>query len=106
MLRVLQHRGLIRPERRLWVTTTRGCAYAARKRLERLEAEANRRAGDPFAQAVFLQELGKTHPSVVIQRVESEQFASNEAVFKEYVKALMATRRLDSISSYDLLKVR
>lgn len=71
----------------------------------RLEEQANSKSGDSAAQAAFLQELGKSHPEVVIQRVQSQRFAANEQVFKEYIKALTSTKRLDQIALYDLLKV-
>lgn len=99
---------LMRPEGlRSMNMQTRGCknGHYVRRRLERLETAADQKPGDALAQAEFLRELGKTHPSLVVQRVESEQFASNEAVFKEYVKALIATRRLDQTAVYDMMKV-
>eukprot|EP00510_Aplanochytrium_minuta_P009902 CAMPEP_0184075044 /NCGR_PEP_ID=MMETSP0957-20130417/70910_1 /TAXON_ID=627963 /ORGANISM="Aplanochytrium sp, Strain PBS07" /LENGTH=646 /DNA_ID=CAMNT_0026377439 /DNA_START=480 /DNA_END=2420 /DNA_ORIENTATION=- len=74
-----------------------------RRRLERLEMEANQHPGDSVAQSNFLQQIGKTHPEIVIQRVESGRFAGNEGVFKEYVKALVNTHRIESASTSDIL---
>eukprot|EP00516_Mucochytrium_quahogii_P005451 CAMPEP_0203749946 /NCGR_PEP_ID=MMETSP0098-20131031/4292_1 /ASSEMBLY_ACC=CAM_ASM_000208 /TAXON_ID=96639 /ORGANISM=" , Strain NY0313808BC1" /LENGTH=671 /DNA_ID=CAMNT_0050639069 /DNA_START=207 /DNA_END=2222 /DNA_ORIENTATION=+ len=77
---------------------------SSRATLERLEDEANRRAGDPTTQARFLREAVKVSPEIVAQRVESGRFASNDAVFKEYVKALVATGRLEQTSVNDIIR--
>mmetsp|Transcript_13589 Transcript_13589/g.16470 ORF Transcript_13589/g.16470 Transcript_13589/m.16470 type:complete len:686 (+) Transcript_13589:333-2390(+) len=81
----------------------RNFSTSVRRRLERLEMEANQHPGDSVAQSNFLQQIGKTHPEIVIQRVESGRFAGNEGVFKEYVKALVNTHRIESASTSDIL---
>ena len=43
------------------------------------------------------QELVKEDPAEVISRYESGQFASNELCFKEYLKALVMTNRVDKV---------
>jgi len=43
------------------------------------------------------QELNKVDHVAVIQRFESEQFASNEACLKEYISALAKAEKLDKI---------
>lgn len=77
---------------------------AVRRRLERLESEANQNPGDPIAQHNFLLQVGKTHPEIVVQRVESGRFAGNEGVFKEYVKALVGTNRFDNATAAEILQ--
>jgi len=51
----------------------------------------------PLLLLLLLQELNKVDPLAVIQRFESEQFASNEACLKEYISALARVERLDKI---------
>ena len=65
------------------------------RRLRNLEAEANNSPGNPASQAAYLRELSKSKPNEVCRRVDSGAFASNEAVMKEYMKALVATGRID-----------
>lgn len=48
-----------------------------------------------------LQELVKEDPGEAIARCESGRYASSEACFKEYVKALVMTNKLDKV---DLLR--
>lgn len=63
--------------------------------LEKLEAEANARPKDAYSQLRLLAELNKAHPQIVLQRVESGYFANSEGVYKEYLKALVATNKID-----------
>ncbi|CAK9099378.1 ATP-dependent zinc metalloprotease FTSH 5, partial [Durusdinium trenchii] len=72
--------------------------------LERLEDDANMRAGDAVAQEKFLREVVKVAPQIAVQRVESGRFASSEGVFKEYLKALVATGKLEHTSMNQLLQ--
>jgi len=69
-----------------------------------MEDEANMRVADGTVQARFLKELNKIAPAIVIQRVESQRFASNDAVFREYVKALVTTKRIDHASVPQMLR--
>jgi len=62
------------------------------------------RVADGAVQERFLREVGKISPEIVLQRYESGRFAANEGVFKEYLKALVATGRLDRTSMDDLLR--
>ncbi|GBG33762.1 ATP-dependent zinc metalloprotease FtsH [Hondaea fermentalgiana] len=62
------------------------------------------RVADSVVQEKFLREVGKISPEIVLQRYESGRFASNEGVFKEYLKALVATGRLDRTSMDDIMR--
>ena len=65
------------------------------RRLRNLEAEANKAPASSSSQAAYLRELNKVRPDEVCRRVDSGAFASNDAVVKEYLKALVATGRID-----------
>jgi hypothetical protein len=41
------------------------------------------------------QELAKEDPVEVVRRYESGHFASNDACFKEYMKALVSTNKIE-----------
>ena len=60
--------------------------------------------GDAGAQARFLREVGRLSPQIVMQRVESGRFASNETVLKEYIKALVVSGRLDQANLGDVVR--
>lgn len=59
------------------------------KQLKALEHDANLHPEDAFRQTRFLQELNRSYPALVIRRVEENRFALDEAVQKEYIKALV-----------------
>lgn len=59
------------------------------KHLKSLEHDANLHPEDAFRQLRFLQELNKNYPALVIRRIEENRFAVDEAVQKEYIKALV-----------------
>lgn len=59
------------------------------KQLKALEHDANLHPEDAFRQTRFLQELNRNYPALVIRRVEENRFALDEAVQKEYIKALV-----------------
>ena len=65
------------------------------RRLRNLEAEANKSPNNPSSQTAYLRELNKIKPDEVCRRVDSGAFASDELVVKEYLKALVATGRID-----------
>lgn len=60
-------------------------------KLKQLEMAANQAPQDPMKQYRFMQELGRNYPEAVIQRYESNQFALNEGVTKEYLKVGCST---------------
>lgn len=66
--------------------------------------EANLRSHDPEIQAAYLRALGKSRPDEVVRRVELEKYATGEAVAKEYVKALVATGKLDRVKLASVLE--
>lgn len=72
--------------------------FSSFRYLEKLEERANQNPNDPNLQVKFLSELNRNNPSLVIQREESGYFASNEKTKKEYLKALVATNKIDSYS--------
>lgn len=68
------------------------------KQLKSLEQAANANPEDPYTQLRFLQELNRNnYPALVVRRVEENRFALDEAVQKEYIKALVKTGRLDTV---------
>ncbi|KAL3669621.1 hypothetical protein V7S43_005006 [Phytophthora oleae] len=68
------------------------------KQLKSLEQAANANPEDPYAQLRFLQELNRNnYPALVVRRVEENRFALDDAVQKEYIKALVKTGRLDTV---------
>ncbi|POM57630.1 Cell division protease ftsH [Phytophthora palmivora] len=68
------------------------------KQLKSLEQSANANPEDSYAQLRFLQELNRcNYPALVVRRVEENRFALDEAVQKEYIKALVKTGRLDTV---------
>ncbi|RLN90175.1 hypothetical protein BBJ28_00014400 [Nothophytophthora sp. Chile5] len=75
------------------------------KQLKALEQAANAHPEDSFAQLRFLQELNKNYPALVVRRVEENRFALDEAVQKEYIKALVKTGRIDAVDMPQLLQV-
>lgn len=75
-----------------------------RARLQQLETMANMRVSDPNVQFRFLREVARFSPQVVIERVECGRFASNDVVFKEYLKALVTTSKIDQASMSDVMK--
>lgn len=60
------------------------------QKLKQLEMAANQAPQDAMKQYRFMQELGRNYPEAVIQRYESNQFALNEGVTKEYLKVRAA----------------
>ncbi len=73
-----------------------------RRRLKELEEVAARNPGDSNAQLAFLSELGKKHPKAVVLWVDSNKFAIDEGVAKEY---LIAQSKLGRISAVNLRKL-
>ncbi|DBA03741.1 TPA: hypothetical protein N0F65_004158 [Lagenidium giganteum] len=67
------------------------------RHLKSLEHDANLNPDDAYRQLRFLQELNKNYPALVIRRVEENRFAIDEAIQKEYIKALVKTGRIDSL---------
>lgn len=59
------------------------------RQLKSLEQDANQSPDDAYKQLRFLQELNKKYPALVLRRVEENRFAVDEAVQKEYIKALV-----------------
>lgn len=78
---------------------------ADERRLTRLAEEANNRSHDPEIQAAYLRALGKVRPAEVVRRVELGTYAAGENVAKEYVRALVATGKLDSVKLPELLRI-
>ena len=78
--------------------------FFSKRKLKKLEADANRAPADPFRQVAFYrvspfpilplhsliclikQELNRNNADLVVKRYESHRFAVNEACTKEYIK--------------------
>jgi hypothetical protein len=63
-----------------------------------LREAADEAPQDAAKQAAYLAALNQTHPRDVLSRVESKAFASSPAVVVEYLKALVATERLNEFA--------
>jgi ATP-dependent metalloprotease len=73
-----------------------------KRQLRRLEEEANQESGDVRKQLAFMKELNKHYPEFVIKRYDRGGFATDEAVLKEYIKALVACKQMDRASLAEL----
>uniref|UniRef100_A0AAV1U4G1 AAA+ ATPase domain-containing protein n=1 Tax=Peronospora matthiolae TaxID=2874970 RepID=A0AAV1U4G1_9STRA len=75
------------------------------KQLKGLEQAANANPEDAYAQLRLLQELNRNdYPALVVRRVEENRFALDDAVQKEYIKALVKTGRLDTVDLPQLVQ--
>ncbi|CAK4077718.1 unnamed protein product [Aphanomyces euteiches] len=74
-----------------------------KKQLKRLEQEANMNPEDANRQVKFLQALNKDYPALVIRRVEEGRFALSQEAYREYIKALVRTNRMDATDTNMLL---
>jgi len=69
------------------------------KRLRMLEEDANRHPGDPAKQLALMMACNKSQqPSVAVRRFESGNFGSDDAVMREYIKALAQSGQLSRLS--------
>jgi len=69
------------------------------RRLRRLEEDANRQPGDARLQLALMQASNQQGQSqVAIRRFESGTYASDEATYREYVRALAITNQMDRLS--------
>lgn len=59
------------------------------RQLKSLEQDANQFPDDAYKQLRFLQELNKNYPALVVRRIEENRFVVDEAIQKEYIKALV-----------------
>lgn len=91
--------GMAPSKRTLFNMTERG----RMRHLKTLEQDANMQPDDAFRQLRFLQELNKQYPALVIRRVEEGRFAVDEAIQKEYIKALVKTGGIDALDMKEVL---
>lgn len=93
-------RSIIRSERFLPNNIQRRdiSTFFSKRKLKKLEADANRAPADPFRQVAFYRELNRHNADLVVKRYESHRFAVNEACTKEYIKALSTTGQLDRVN--------
>ena len=69
------------------------------KRLRALEEDANRNPGDSARQQALMAACNQhNQPSIAVRRFESGNFASDDAVMREYVKALALSNQLSRLS--------
>eukprot|EP00850_Spirogloea_muscicola_P016438 SM000133S26804 [mRNA] locus=s133:136737:142594:- [translate_table: standard] len=66
-------------------------AWQERKRLERLEADADANPKDMAKQAAYIIALNRHNPRLVIERFERREHATDGLIVVEYLKALMST---------------
>lgn len=70
-------------------------SWVAAQKLQKLQEAADDHPQDAAKQAAYLAALNQSHPRDVLARVESKKFASNPAVVVEYLRALVASERLN-----------
>ena len=69
------------------------------KRLRMLEEDANKHPGDASKQLSLMVACNQAkQPSVAVRRFESGNFASDDAVMREYIKALAQSGQLSRLS--------
>ena len=69
------------------------------KRLRALEEDANRNPGDAVRQQALMAACNQfKQPTIAVRRFESGNFASDDAVMREYVKALALSNQLSRLS--------
>lgn len=101
---VSAHAYLTRPNTATGKRTLFNITERSRMRaLKTLEQDANMAPDDAYRQLRFLQELNKQYPALVIRRVEEGRFAVDEAIQKEYIKALVKTGRIDALDMNEVL---
>eukprot|EP00741_Cyanophora_paradoxa_P009696 tig00001600_g9394.t1 len=86
--------------RRFLVGSTSTASSLRLSKLRMLEDVAKASPEDADAQALFYKELNKTYPEAVVERYESERFASNEACAREYRHALRRMGHTEEAHSY------
>ncbi|RHY33692.1 hypothetical protein DYB32_003531 [Aphanomyces invadans] len=74
-----------------------------KKQLKKMEQEANANPEDASRQVKFLQALNKDYPALVVRRVEEGRFALSQEAYREYIKALVRTNRMDATDTNLLL---
>eukprot|EP00878_Enallax_costatus_P001632 GHUV01001784.1.p1 GENE.GHUV01001784.1~~GHUV01001784.1.p1 ORF type:complete len:896 (+),score=273.74 GHUV01001784.1:260-2947(+) len=70
-------------------------SWVAAQKLQKLREAADEHPQDAVKQAAYLAALNQSHPRDVLARVEAKKYASSPAVVVEYLKALVATERLN-----------
>jgi hypothetical protein len=73
-------------------------SWMAAQKLQRLREAADEAPQDADKQAAYLAALNQSSPRGVLSRVESKAYASSPAVVVEYLKALVATERLNEFA--------
>ena len=98
---VLPARHLVRPPM-LPLAIQRHLSYGSAiglKRLRMLEEDANRHPSDPSKQLSLMVACNKSQqPSVAVRRFESGNFGTDDAVMREYIKALAQSGQLSRLS--------
>ena len=83
-------------------------SFLRTRRLKALERAADANPADGAAQMAFVRELGKPHPEAALRRIEAldpaRQAALLEPLTREYLKALVATGRVDTMALADVRK--
>ncbi|RHY78788.1 hypothetical protein DYB26_003760, partial [Aphanomyces astaci] len=74
-----------------------------KKQLKKMEQDANANPEDAGRQVKFLQALNKDYPALVVRRVEEGRFALSQEAYREYIKALVRTNRMDATDTNLLL---
>ena len=103
-----QHAAAWRPHQAPQPQTRPFVSFLRTRRLKALERAADANPADGAAQMAFVRELGKTHPEAALRRIEAldpaRQAALLEPLTREYLKALVATGRVDTMALADVRK--
>ena len=103
-----QHAAAWRPHQAPPPQTRPFVSFLRTRRLKALERAADANPADGAAQMAFVRELGKTHPEAALRRIEAldpaRQAALLEPLTREYLKALVATGRVDTMALADVRK--
>ena len=103
-----QHAAALRPRQAPPPQTRPFVSFLRTRRLKALERAADAAPADGAAQMAFVRELGKTHPEAALRRIEAldpaRQAALLEPLTREYLKALVATGRVDTMALADVRK--
>ena len=103
-----QHAAAWRPRQAPPPQTRPFVSFLRTRRLKALERAADANPADGAAQMAFVRELGKTHPEAALRRIEAldpaRQAALLEPLTREYLKALVATGRVDTMALADVRK--
>jgi ATP-dependent metalloprotease len=79
--------------------------FQRRRRLRRLKKSAEAHPADEEKQAMYLRALFKVSPKAVLNRVDRKKFATGPQVVAVYIKALIASEKLDDLDGEGITRL-